>query len=239
MSGQSATSCDDEANIEGPETPRLSLDALLKAIEVDIVFGIHPGGARLTEDTLMVRSGAKRHLVREALSQLEAKGYVTRVPNRGAIVTELTPRQVDEIYQVRFFLETAAARITLLPAPDAIVVELDALQRAHAQAVETEAFRDVFAFNIQFHAAQFALCGNSQLIGAIEDFSRRAHLIRAVKYGDRQHMRTVADQHRAMVLALQGTDVEAYVATVADHLPASAIEYRKHYARRFGHSLDG
>lgn len=237
MSRQSAPRPGPPQRSDDQEASRLTIDELVRGIEVDIVFGIHGGGARLTEDSLIVRSGAKRHLVREALSQLEAKGFVTRVPNRGAIVTELTPKQVDDIYQVRLFLETAAARITPLPAPKAVITELDALQCAHAQAVEEEAFRDVFGLNIQFHGAQFALCGNAQLIGAIEDFSRRVHAIRAVKYADKVHMRQVARQHRAMVVALQGADTEVYVATVADHLPASAIEYRKHFARKHGQTV--
>ena len=211
-----------------------TLDRLCNAIEVDIVFGIYAGGTRLVEDVLMARFSAKRHHVRDALSQLEGKRLVEKIPNRGAVVVELMPDAVDEIYQVREVLECAAARITPLPAPRNAVSELAALQREHAGAVEEGEFRRVFELNIAFHRAQFALCGNGQLLEAIEDFSRRVHTIRAVKYGDRDHMRAIIGQHLAMVDALGGKDLNAYVEAVRAHLPASPVEYRIHYRRKHG-----
>ena len=211
-----------------------ALGRLCDAIEIDIVFGVYAGGTRLVEDALMARFAAKRHQVREALAQLEGRRLVERIPNRGAVVVEPMPDTVDEIYRVREVLECAAARMTPLPAPPGALSELEALQRCHARAVDEGQFRRVFALNIAFHRAQFALCGNVQLIGAIEDFSRRVHTIRAVKYGDREHMRTIVAQHLAMVDALRGTDAAAYVAAVHAHLPASATEYRIHHRRKHG-----
>lgn len=211
-----------------------TLDRMCHAIEVDIVFGVYAGGTRLVEDALMVRFAVKRHQVRDALVQLEGKRLVERIPNRGAVVVELMPDVVDEIYQVREVLECAAARITPLPAPPSALSELAALQRDHARAVADGEFRRVFELNIAFHRAQFALCGNGQLIEAIEDFSRRVHTIRAVKYGDHDHMRAIVGQHLAMVDALGGKDIDAYVAAVRVHLPASPEEYRIHYHRKHG-----
>lgn len=211
-----------------------ALDRLSAAIEVDIVFGVYAGGSRLVEDALATRFAVKRHQVRDVLAHLESKRLVERIPNRGAVVVEMTPETVDEIYQVREVLECAAARITPLPAPAEARRALAALQREHARSVIEGQFRRVFELNIAFHRAQFALCGNKQLIDAIEDFSRRVHSVRAVKYGDREHMATIVEQHSAMVEALGGTDSAAYVATVRTHLPASASEYKVHYRRKHG-----
>lgn len=211
-----------------------ALTRLCNAIETDIVFGIYGGGARLVEDALMVRFAAKRHQVRDALSQLAGKRLVERIPNRGVVVVELTPEAVDEIYQVREILECAAAGATLLPAPAETIAALKALQRDHAQAVHCGDYRRVFALNIAFHRLQFSLCNNNQLIGVIEDFSQRVHVIRAVKYGDRDHMQTIVTQHLAMVEALGQDDSEAYVKAIRAHLPASASEYRVHYRRKHG-----
>ncbi len=221
---------DRPADPEGASAPgRLS-----DAIEIDIVFGVYAGGARLVEDALMARFAAKRHQVRDALAHLEAQRLVERIPNRGAVVVEITPETVDEIYQVREVLECAAARNTPLPAPPEARRELAALQLEHARAVAEGQFRRVFELNIAFHRAQFALCGNGQLIDAVEDFSRRVHSIRAIKYGDREHMAAIVEQHAAMVEALGGADSTAYVAAVRAHLPASASEYRVHYRRKHG-----
>ena len=56
-------------------------------------------------------------------------------PNRGVVVNELKPRQVEEIYEVRVLLETGAARITPLPAPPDVIAEMELIQDRHEQAV--------------------------------------------------------------------------------------------------------
>jgi DNA-binding GntR family transcriptional regulator len=43
--------------------------------------------------------------VREALRQLDAEGLITIVPNRGAIVPELSPQDVEELFAIRALLE--------------------------------------------------------------------------------------------------------------------------------------
>ncbi len=75
-------------------TVKTSPDAngkILRDLEEDIVFGVFHPKERLTEEGLMARFGLKRHVVRNALSELDSIGLVVRVPNRGAYVRELTP----------------------------------------------------------------------------------------------------------------------------------------------------
>ncbi|MCP3055496.1 GntR family transcriptional regulator, partial [Aurantimonas sp. LRZ36] len=56
------------------------------ALEEEIVFGrLHPR-ERLIEEELASRFEAKRHIVRQALVELERLGLVERVRNRGAVV---------------------------------------------------------------------------------------------------------------------------------------------------------
>jgi DNA-binding GntR family transcriptional regulator len=106
---------------------------IVRALEEDIVFGICHPKQRLTEDGLMARFNLKRHLVRDALRQLDAMGLVVRVPNRGAFVRELTPKEATEIYEIREILKVAATLRTPLPCP----------QRSHRSSSRNsrEAFR--------------------------------------------------------------------------------------------------
>jgi DNA-binding GntR family transcriptional regulator len=212
----------------------MTFEELVRAVEVDIVFGVYPGNSRLTEESLTSRFGVKRHLVREAFSHLEKMGFVQRIPNRGVVVNELKPRQVEEIYEVRVLLETGAARITPLPAPPGVVAEMERIQDSHEQAVRDGNFRRVFYLNIDFHRLQYSICPNAELASAIADFARRAHMIRALQYSDARHMQMIVRQHRAIIAALKGRSTEAYVKSVAAHFPASPEEYRKHFERKYG-----
>ena len=76
-----------------------------------IVSGALPGGVRLKPEALAQQLGISRMPVREAIRQLNAEGYITIMPNRGAVVTNRTPEDVIELFEMRAVLEGLAARI--------------------------------------------------------------------------------------------------------------------------------
>lgn len=212
----------------------MDAETLASALEEDIVFGVYAPGSRVVEDRILERFAVSRYVVRGAFAELEARGLVRNVPNRGAQVVELTPDDVDELYAIREILETSAARTTPLPAPSEVLDRLDAVRQRHEAAMEHSDFRAVFRLNIEFHAIQYSTCPNRRLREAITDYARRVHVIRAVKYGDRAHMDEVRRQHRDIVEALRGGDTDAYVRCVRAHLPASSAAYRAAYAIKHG-----
>jgi DNA-binding GntR family transcriptional regulator len=209
---------------------------ILSAIEEDIVFGVLPPQSRLIEERLSERFDAKRHVIREVFSTLEDLGLVERVPNKGAVVSELTPEEVLEIYEVRRVLETHAGSITPLPVAPDLIEKLEDVQQKHEEAVSSERFRDVFHLNIDFHRLQYSACPNKHLVQTIDDYARKAHLIRATKYGDRSHMAKVVQQHWAIIDAMKGTDNDRLVELIREHLPGSPEEYIRIYNIRYGHS---
>jgi DNA-binding GntR family transcriptional regulator len=76
-----------------------------------IVSGALPGGARLKPESIAADLGISRMPVREAIRQLDAEGYVTIRPNRGAIVTSRTRAEVIELFEIRGALEGLALRL--------------------------------------------------------------------------------------------------------------------------------
>jgi DNA-binding GntR family transcriptional regulator len=76
-----------------------------------------PPGARLREQPLAEEFRVPRTRVREALSALDARGLVERVPNRGAVVARLDVDQLLDIYDVREVLEGVCARLATERAP--------------------------------------------------------------------------------------------------------------------------
>src|SRR4029077_13278933 len=98
-----------ELPVTRPREPAAALIA--KRIEEDIVLGRRQPRERLIEQDLCELFQTHRGDVRLALFELEKKGLVGRIPNRGALVRGLTPREVREIYAVREELEVMAVRI--------------------------------------------------------------------------------------------------------------------------------
>lgn len=73
-----------------------------------ILSGVLAGGQPLRQDEIAEHFGVSRMPVREALRQLEGEGMVSFYPHRGAVVSELSYREVLDIIEIRISLETMA-----------------------------------------------------------------------------------------------------------------------------------
>src|ERR1700732_5554175 len=124
---------------------------IAKRIEEDIVLGRRQPRERLVEQDLCDLFQTHRGDVRLALFELEKKGLVGRIPNRGALVRGLTPREVREIYAVREELEVMAVRIIPLPVGAKDIERLGELQGRDTQAIAAGDFVTVFYSNLSFH----------------------------------------------------------------------------------------
>src|ERR1700730_5081554 len=109
-------------------------DAIAIRLEEDIVLGRRHPRERLIEQDLCEQFKTHRADVRLALFELEKKGIIRRIPNRGAIVRDLSPKEVKEIYAVREELEVMAVRILPFPVPQADIAKLEAIQRDYSAA---------------------------------------------------------------------------------------------------------
>jgi DNA-binding GntR family transcriptional regulator len=68
-------------------------------------------GTLLREDDLIQRLGIGRTPVREAVQRLQRDGFVTVLPRRGTLVSEISITDLAAIYEVRKQLESWASRL--------------------------------------------------------------------------------------------------------------------------------
>lgn len=92
-----------------------------------IVEGSYPPGSRLIEALLSKEFGLSHGPIRDALRSLQHAGLVTILPYRGAVVTDVTVREIKELYQVRAALVGLRARwIAEDPQRDELVAKVKA-----------------------------------------------------------------------------------------------------------------
>ncbi|WP_376987962.1 GntR family transcriptional regulator [Bosea sp. R86505] len=202
-------------------------------LEEEIVLGWLLPRERLVEEELAERLGVKRHVVREALAELERVGLVERIPNRGAVVRLLDPAEVRQIYSVREVLETLAAEQIPLPVAPEVLAPLRALQQLHAEAVAASDARGAFRANIRFHETLFRACGNPHLVELIQGLAQKVHGARSITAASPEHLALARDEHAAMVEALAGGDRSRLVALCRQHLGPSRDAYIAAVEARF------
>jgi DNA-binding GntR family transcriptional regulator len=215
-------------------TTRRMLDRIVAGLEEDIVLGhLHPR-ERLIEDELIDRFGAKRHVVRQALTVLEHMGLIERPPGRGACVRVHTERAVEQIYAMRELLEAEAARLIPLPLPEAALTRLQASQAVHDAAAQAADPAAIFRANLEFHRTLFGLCDNELLVEAVENHAQKTHGIRFHSLIDPALVARAQAEHQAMIQAIAASDRVALVQLCRAHLGPSKAAYLQAF-RRPGH----
>lgn len=86
-----------------------AVDRIRRDIERAIQDGEFTAGQRLTEAALTKKLNVSRGPLREAMMLLQNDGLITMQPNKGAVVRELTRRQLSEFFQMRALFEGFAA----------------------------------------------------------------------------------------------------------------------------------
>jgi DNA-binding GntR family transcriptional regulator len=209
---------------------------IARSIEEDIVLGRRQPRERLIEQDLCDRFHTHRGDVRLALFELEKKGLVERIPNRGAMVRGLTPPEVKEIYAVREELEVMAVRVIPFPVAPADIARLEELQRQHAKAIADGEMLTVFYSNLRFHQVLYGLCGNACLIETIDLLAQKVYGIRSYANAYPESLDRARRDHLDMIKALRGSRREELIELTRRHLRPSPEAYIKAYERRFGTS---
>src|SRR5271168_5216366 len=83
---------------------------IVQALLTEVFEGRLRAGQHLVTQELAERFGVSHTPIREALIALEGIGIIDLLPNRGAVVRQLTARDIREVCAVRRVLECEAAR---------------------------------------------------------------------------------------------------------------------------------
>lgn len=95
-----------DANTNRPTAQAVAADFLRQEIR----SGRLSGGTAIVAAPVAERLGLSRMPVREAIQQLASEGLITIRSNRSAVVTDLGPEEIDELYEMRAVLEGFAMR---------------------------------------------------------------------------------------------------------------------------------
>jgi DNA-binding GntR family transcriptional regulator len=143
--------------------PNLKSQAIYAALRERILSNDIAPGTRLVMRDVANEYDASDIPVREALRMLERDGLVETIPYRGARVTTLTAKEVEETYFIRAHLESIATGLAAERVTDAELAQLDALMSRMQAAVDAQDGPRFSELNVDFHRTIVAGCGNDML----------------------------------------------------------------------------
>lgn len=195
-----------------------SADAISKKIADEIVLGRYQPGARLDEVTLATLFNVSRTPVREALKQLALQGLVVCRPNRGAVVSEMTPEQIDRMFEAIGELEAACARHAAIRMTAA---DRDRLCDLHAQgrlAMRAGDFELYDRLNQELHLVIIQGSCNPVLIEMTLSLRHRVSPFRRSQFRNVERMSASFEEHAVIVEALLAHDVASAQREMRAHL---------------------
>ena len=192
-----------------------------------ILSGEFAPGYRLDEQLLAQRYDVSRTPVREALRQLAATGLIDVRPRRGAVVRQVTPVELEELFVAMAELEATCARLAAMSmAP----TERRRLQMLHGRMKQLARADDAKAFaddNHLLHSMIYAGAHNQVLADLTAALRRRLSPFRRAQFNLEGRPSRSFEEHDRVVAAIVRGDAEGAHAAMLHHVTLVEQSYEE------------
>lgn len=185
--------------------PLLS-DRAYERIRHDIITCAIAPGTEISEAQLGAHYKLGKAPVRMALNRLAHDGLVRAIPRRGYRVTEVTLKDIHDVFELRLMLEPAAARMAAGRVDAQRLRALDEVCRAGYQRGDARSTSRFLEANKAFHVEIARAAGNVRLAGAIEQLHDEMTRLLHLGLGLRNRSHEMQREHRSLVKALERGD---------------------------------
>ena len=172
-------------------------------------------GSWIDELKLAEEYGISRTPLREALKVLATEGLVTMKLRRGAYVTEVSERDLTDVYHLLALLESDAAGVVAAQATDAQMKELQTLHRELEKSVSHR--EKFFQINERFHMRLLEIADNRWRDQMVADLRKVMKLNRHNSLLKSGRIEESLHEHQAIMNALLARDAAATVQAMQTH----------------------
>ncbi len=172
-------------------------------------------GSWIDELKLAQEYGISRTPLREALKVLATEGLVTMKVRRGAYVTEVSERDLTDVYHLLSLLESDAAGVVATQATEAQLKELKTLHRELEKAVTNR--ERFFQINETFHMRLLEIANNRWRDQMVADLRKVMKLNRHNSLLKTGRIEESLAEHRAIMAALIARDARASMREMQAH----------------------
>jgi DNA-binding GntR family transcriptional regulator len=175
-------------------------------------------GSRLDQVGLAQSLAVSLVPIREALKGLEAEGFIQIIPRRGAFVTQISIRDIEDLYFSRQIIEGGAAFYAVPLLSEADLDRLQALCNQMDQTLVDKRFTDFFRLNRDFHFTIYNRVPSQYLLNMITAQWELAERYRSRYVMLQDRGATIQQEHRAIVGACYARDAENARTQIVHHL---------------------
>lgn len=202
------------------------VDAVAESLRRAIIDSQYEAGAALTEIRVSEDFGVARSTAKAAVERLVTAGFLERAPHRSARVPRLSAADVDDLYETRRIIESAAVRRAASSASlHAAITDAEAELLRAALVGDRDA---VASADVAFHTALVQAAGLQALSSLHSLLMGRAHIamVQVQRRNPSGALRSHAE-HEAILESIREGDAEAAAHRLDDHLRRAQQDFAR------------
>ena len=159
-------------------------------------------GERLIEKDLAGKLGVSKTPVREALSRLQKEGLVEGMPYQGFLVARISPKDIEEIYDLREVIEGLAARNATEKIDKEQINQLNLIVRSFEECIRKRDLESYSSLDLKFHNLLADISENGRLSQMMQLFRNQTRILMSTSVILPGRVKASLEEHKKIVNAV-------------------------------------
>lgn len=186
-------------------------------------------GTVVAEEALAAQFGLSRGPIREAIRILTSEGLI-ETHGRRSVIRGLVAEDIDELFSLRYVLESAAVEWAMERDRNHLVRLLDDAIKEMESAVEGGREEDFADADLRFHSSFYIVAGHRRLRAIWDQYRPGIHLVLLASRTTYSDLGPSIESHYRLRDLISSGGLEAVRADLAEHLDNARGRVREFYA---------
>jgi DNA-binding GntR family transcriptional regulator len=200
------------------ESYRPLRDLVLDAIRAAIMNGTLQPRERLMEIQMAEELGVSRTPIREALRKLELEGFIVMVPRKGAYVSDLSFKDIADVFEIRAALEGLAAGLAAERITEEELERMERLLVEKQEAITQDDIGKLVDVDTKFHELMYQASRNVRLGSIISNLREQIQRFRLTSLSYPGRNKLSLEEHKNIVEAIQARDSQLARQLAQEHI---------------------
>ncbi|WP_202079040.1 GntR family transcriptional regulator [Caldalkalibacillus salinus] len=217
---------------------RTKTEMIYQTIKEEILNGEYEFGEKLVISRLAQRFNSSEIPVREAIRHLDSDNLIEFKPHTGAVVSTLSAKDIQDIFELRVELEGLATRLATEHLQEDDFNELQRMIEESKRAFELKDYEQFETLNIAFHDTIYNACDNKLLIRTIRELWSNTRRYPSLFKENDEHITQSIKEHEAIFEALVKKDSMLAESRMINHKTRAGKEVLRMTQWEFYNYLD-
>jgi len=200
------------------ESYRPLRELVLDAIRGAIMNGTLQPRERLMEIQMAEELGVSRTPIREALRKLELEGFIVMVPRKGAYVSDLSFKDIADVFEIRAALEGLAAGLAAERITEEELERMERLLVEKQEAITQDDISKLVEVDTKFHELMYQASRNVRLGSIISNLREQIQRFRLTSLSYPGRNKLSLEEHKKIVEAIQARDYQLARQLATEHI---------------------